>query len=135
MDRAQVLRAFNDHFQEFIDDVLRVFPRDMELRTVARALSAIRKVNPRLILTAFHERLGVPYRAEIDAGAVDFFVDKNWNEDVIDSPSFELSKSVILDKIERMRTSVRDMGASDQLKALGYMQNLVRLTDLYAKSS
>tara|TARA_Y100000389_G_scaffold133312_1_gene130831 strand:+ start:967 stop:1371 length:405 start_codon:yes stop_codon:yes gene_type:complete len=131
MDRVQVLRAFNDHFQEFVDDVTRVFPDDTELRTVAKSLVAIRKLNPRVVMTVFKARVVGPYRAQLEAGHVDFFVDKNWSGDVVESPEYGLSRATILDKIERMRTSVRSMTDKDQEKAVQYLRNLAKLTELY----
>ena len=132
MERAQLLRAFNEHFSEFVEDVLRVFPNDRELETVARALRALRSMNPRLILVVFRDRFSSPYRSQIESGDMGFFVDKDWKDDVKDSPGVGLNKSKVVDKINRMRSSVRDMGEADQAKALGYVQNLVRLADMYA---
>ena len=138
MDRNQVLRAFNDHFYEFVEDVLRVFPGDRGLQATAAALGAARRANPRLVLRVFLERIGGPYRPEIEAGNPDFFVEKNWSGDVVDAPGFA-AKSVILGKIDAMRDSVRNMHGEDQRKAIMYIQNLLRLGDLYegtpAKSS
>ena len=131
MDRAQVLRAFNDHFQEFVDDVTRVFPDDAELRTVANSLAAIRKLNPRVVMTVFKARIVGPYRAQLEAGQVDFFVDKNWSGDIVESPEYGLSRATILDKIERMRMSVRSMTDRDQEKSVQYLLNLAKLTELY----
>jgi len=34
----QYLQAFNNHFEEFIDDVVRVFPDDKEIATASNAL-------------------------------------------------------------------------------------------------
>ena len=131
MDRAQLLRAFCDHFEEFVADILRVFPGDSELRTVGNALGAIRKMNPRLLQIVFYEKFALPYRAQIEAGDTDFFVDKNWSNDISDSPDHALSKEVVLGKIERMRDSVRQMRSSDQQKAIKYLKNLLRLSELY----
>jgi len=130
MDRAQILRAFNDHFREFVDDVLRVFPDDRELRTTATALAAARKANPRLILRVFQERVAGPYRKEIEAGDPAFFVDKNWSGDVSDSPGF-VARGAVLKKIDQMRESVRSMNSDDKRKSVTYIQNLLRIGDLY----
>ena len=137
MDQSQILRAFCDHFQEFIDDVLRVFPRDTELRAVGKALGLMRKMNPRIIPTVFHKTIGKPYAAEIAAGDPTFFIEKNWADDVSDSKDGTVSKQGVLDKIERMRGSLRHMNPSDLAKSVQYIRNLARLAELYctAKSS
>ena len=129
MDKTQLLRAFNDHFQEFMEDVLRVFPEDRELRTVSKALGAVRKANPKMLLLVFKSRICIPYKAQIERGDPDFFVDKNWDADVSDNHL--ASKSVVLDKIERMRASVKEMCGEDQKKSMGYIQNLAKIAELY----
>ena len=133
MDRSQILRAFCDHFQEFIEDILRVFPGDAELRTVANSLAVMRRMNPRMIPTVFYEKLAVPYQKEIESGDPAFFIDKNWSGDVVDSPENALSRDVVLDKIERMRESVRNMADSDQKKSIQYLKNLAQLSRLYSE--
>tara|TARA_B100002051_G_C16439406_1_gene488178 strand:+ start:263 stop:658 length:396 start_codon:yes stop_codon:yes gene_type:complete len=129
MDKTQILRAFNDHFQEFMDDVLRVFPNDRELRTVANALGSMRKANPKLMHGVFLERIVRPYRSAIDKGDPNFFVDKNWTDDVSDNQL--ASKGVVLNKIERMRGSVKRMRGEDQRKSMRYIQNLAKIAELY----
>tara|TARA_B100001057_G_scaffold493815_1_gene589108 strand:- start:1038 stop:1442 length:405 start_codon:yes stop_codon:yes gene_type:complete len=133
MDKSQVLRAFCDHFQEFVDDVLRVFPRDAELRAVGKALGLMRKMNPRVIPTVFHDRIGQPYAAEIAAGDPSFFIEKNWGDDVVDSEDGILSKQGVLDKIDRMRGALRRMDQDNLSKAIQYMRNLARLSELYCQ--
>ena len=52
-NNSQILKAFNDHFFEFIDDILRVFPDDTDLAATQLAFVNFRKMNPRLIIVAF----------------------------------------------------------------------------------
>ena len=131
MARPQFLRAFCDHFQEFVDDILRVFPGDIELRSVANALSLMRRLNPRVIPTVFHETIGMPYAKEIEAGDPHFFIEKNWSDDVVDSADGTLSRAAVLDKIERMRESLRHMSPENLAKSIKYIQNLARLSEMY----
>ena len=42
MDKTKLLIAFNNHFFEFIDDILRVFPNDYELKTAKSILLKLR---------------------------------------------------------------------------------------------
>ena len=53
MDNRQIMKAFNDHFVEFLDDIQRVFPDDADIATVKNSLIAMRKANPRLIMATF----------------------------------------------------------------------------------
>jgi hypothetical protein len=131
MDRTQLLRAFNEHFEEFIQDILQVFPSDTELRTVANALAMVRKANPRLTVIVFMERIVKPYKDQIETGDHDFFVHKDWKNDISDSTDFAMNKATIVDKIDRMRSSVQNMNDEDKGKSMQYIQNLTRLGEMY----
>ena len=50
MDKSTILKAFNEHFVEFVDDISRVFPNNKDVNTTKNALLAIRKANPRMIM-------------------------------------------------------------------------------------
>ena len=50
MDNSYVLSTFNDQFTEFIEDVERAFPNNLDITTCKNALIGIRKANPKLII-------------------------------------------------------------------------------------
>ncbi len=127
MDRTLVLKTFNDHFLEFLDDISRVFPDDADVATTKTALLAIRKANPRLIIQSWKEYVVAPYRQKIDNGDMSFFIEKDFTHDLRDVEG----NSSILDKIETLRDEVRSMTKDDQVKAMKYVQNLTKLSDLY----
>lgn len=127
MDRSTILKTFNDHFLEFLDDISRVFPDDTDVAATKTALLAIRKANPRLIIQSWKEYVVAPYRTKIDSGDMSFFIEKDFTHDLRDVDG----NSSILDKIDTLRDEVRSMSKDDQLKAMKYVQNLTKLSDLY----
>jgi hypothetical protein len=127
MDRSTILKTFNDHFLEFLEDISRVFPDDADVATTKTALVAIRKANPRLIIQSWKEYVVAPYRIKIDSGDMSFFIEKDFTHDLRDVDG----NSSILDKIEKLRDEVRSMTHNDQIKAMKYVQNLTKLSDLY----
>ena len=52
MDKSQILKGFNEHFTEFVEDIERVFPDDNDIATVKAAFVQMRKANPKLIIKA-----------------------------------------------------------------------------------
>lgn len=124
-----VLKAFNDHFVEFLNDILRIFPENHDIRTARTSIETLRKVNPRKILLIWKEYIGIPYRAPIENGEISFFISKAYDNDVKDTPN----TGAILDAIERMRQPVRDMGDENQAKAMKYIQNLTKLSFMYSR--
>jgi hypothetical protein len=127
MDKPTILKTFNNHFEEFVEDVRAVFPDDAEIETAATALGRLRKANPRLIMLTFKECVAGPYRTQIESGDLGFFVNKDYSLDVNGSGQ----ESVILAKVEALRTPVARMSEESQGKVMKYMQNLVKLSDLY----
>ena len=127
MDKAQILRAFNDHFMELVDDIIRVFPDNNDIKTLKTAFSRMRKINPKLILTAVQAYVLANYRQEIEAGNLDFFIEKDYSYDL---SSIKNSKYII-SKIEQLRNSVRKMNDDDKKNVVKYLHNLLKLSDLY----
>ena len=127
MDKSEILKAFNDHFEEFINDVREVFPDDVDIETAGAALLRLRKMNPKLILQTFYEYVACPYRTEIVEGDLAFFISKDYAFDI----SGIGQDSLILEKIDMLRGPVKNMSVKSQEKVMKYMQNLVKLASLY----
>lgn len=127
MDKSQILKGFNDHFVEFVEDVERVFPDDNDISTVKESFIQMRKANPRLVIKAFNEYFLNKYRSEIESGNIDFFIKKDYNTDL----SVLGDSDYILKKIDVLRNPVKNMKEEDQNKVIKYIQNLSKLCDIY----
>lgn len=127
MDKSQILKGFNDHFVEFVEDVERVFPDDNDISTVKESFIQMRKANPRLVIKAFNEYFLNKYRSEIESGNIDFFIKKDYNTDL----SVVGDSDYILKKIDVLRNPVKNMKEEDQNKVIKYIQNLSKLCDIY----
>ena len=127
MDKSQILKGFNDHFVEFVEDVERVFPDDNDISTVKESFIQMRKANPRLVIKAFNEYFLNKYRREIESGNIDFFIKKDYNTDL----SVVGDSDYILKKIDVLRNPVKNMNQEDQNKVIKYIQNLSKLCDIY----
>ena len=123
---SNILAAFNDHFLEFLNDVQSVFPEDADILTAKNALIAIRKANPKMIVKIWKGFIADKYRTQILAGDIDFFVNKDYANDV----SANKNSDKIMDSINRLREPVRNMGPENQAKAMKYIQNLTKLADM-----
>jgi len=122
-----ILTAFNNHFEEFVDDVLRIFPDNMDLKKAKLTIEMLRKANPRSILLIWKDYIANKYRSQIESGDISFFVEKDYAMDVTDMDRNER----VMEIIEKMRQPVREMGAENQKKAMKYIQNLTKLSDMY----
>ena len=127
MDKSQILKGFNDHFVEFVEDVERVFPDNNDISTAKETFIQMRKANPRLVIKAFNEYFLNKYRTEIESGNIDFFINKDYNTDL----SVVGDSEYILKKIDVLRNPVKNMKEEDQNKVIQYIQNLSKLCDIY----
>ena len=129
MDKTQILSAFNDHFMQFVQDIQLVFPDNSDIATVSLALGKLRKANPRLLIMSFKEHVVSGYRKEIEKGDINFFINNDYQNDLNNIGVG--SSNQILEKIDCLRGPVRDMNQNDQAKVIKYMQNLLKLSDMY----
>ena len=129
MDKTQILSAFNDHFMQFVQDIQLVFPDNSDIAAVSLALGKLRKANPRLLIMSFKEHVVSGYRKEIEKGDINFFINNDYQNDLNNIGLG--SSNQILEKIDCLRGPVRDMNQNDQEKVIKYMQNLLKLSDMY----
>ena len=129
MDKTDLLKGFNNHITEFFNDVLTIFPNDDEINTAYASISAIRKFNPKLIITVWKKYIADNYRNEIEIGDIDFFINRSYKNDFKDTNN----ASSILDKIDTLREPIKQMGHDNKEKTIKYIQNLTKLCILYHK--
>ena len=125
---SNILTAFNDHFIEFINDVHLVFPEDADILSAKNALMTIRKANPKMIVKIWNAFIVGKYKGEIEAGNLDFFVNKDYSQDI----SNAANSDKIMESIDRLRAPIKNMAPDNQAKVMKYIQNLTKLAELCA---
>ena len=123
---SNVLTAFNEHFIDFLNDIQSVFPDDPDILTAKNALIAIRKANPKMIVKIWKAYIADKYRAQIDSNDISFFLTKDYSSDI----SIIKNSDKIIESIDRLREPIRNMGPENQVKAMKYIHNLTKLSDL-----
>jgi hypothetical protein len=127
VSKQQLLKVFNDHFIEFIEDIIRVFPTDVDLNTVKNYFLLIRKSNPKLIIMGFHEYVYLKYNDQIQNNNIQFFIDKDYKDDLTENKHSDK----IIESINRLRNPIRLMEEEDKMKTVKYLQNLCKLSNSY----
>lgn len=120
---SNIQTVFNDHFIEFVNDVQSVFPDDPDILTAKNALLAIRKANPKMIVKIWNSYIVGKYRNEIEAGNIDFFLNKDYSDDI----SSTQNSDKIMESIDRLRGPIKQMSPDNQAKTMKYIQNLTKL--------
>jgi len=125
---SNLLTAFNDHFIDFVSDIQSVFPNDVDLLTAKNSFIAVRKANPKLIVKIWKTYIADKYKAEIEAGDINFFVNKDYSQDVSQSQNSDK----IMESINRIRDPIKQMSAENKAKTIKYIQNLTKLSIMCA---
>jgi hypothetical protein len=123
---TNLVTVFNDHFAEFVNDVQSVFPDDADILTAKNALLAIRKANPKLLVRIWIKYVYMPYRQQIEAGDINFFLTKDYSSDLARNDNADK----IMESIDRLRKPIKDMSPENQAKTMKYIQNLSKLAML-----
>ena len=126
MSSSNLLSVFNDHFVEFVSDIQNVFPEDHDILVAKNSLLAIRKANPKMIVKIWKTFIVDKYQQEIEAGNLDFFMEKDYSQDLAASEN----SGKIMDSINRLRGPIKQMTTESQQKTMKYIQNLTKLAAL-----
>ena len=121
------ITIFNNHFTEFVDDFLILFPDDVDLLSAKNSLLLIRKNNPKLLIKIWNKYVVIPYKTEIEAGNFDFFVEKDYSEDLVKNEN----ANKIMQAIDKFRKPIKTMTVENKEKTMKYLENLSKISLLY----
>ena len=124
-----VLSAFNTHFKEFMEDIMRIFPKDMTIKTAHNTVGLLIKANPRQAIITWNKFITLKYKDEISRSDFTFIIEKDYTDDIMQTQNTD--KTYILDHIELIREKVREMDENNKAKSMKYIQNLCKLGELY----
>jgi len=127
-DNRTILDAFNQHFIEFMTDIQRIFPDEEDiLRAKINVQGVIRLSDKTLMLMWKYQVIG-KYENQILNGDIDFFVHKDYAEDL---KHLGTSAVKIMGIIDSLRGKIAGMSSSNKEKTIQYMQNLTKLSTMY----
>lgn len=126
-DKSSILKAFNTHFFEFVQDIINIFPENKDIKDSKTALEFFKKANPTSILKAWNFFVYTPYREVIEEGNIEFFFDKDYQNDL----TYMSNANEIVKVIDTLREPVKNMGDANKQHTMRYIQNLSKLSDMY----
>ena len=127
MANPNMLQIFNDHFFEFVNDIHNVFPNNQDIVMAKNSFSLIRRANPKMIIKVWNTYIVSKYKDQIEAGNMDFFINKDYSQDIQNTDN----SAKITEAIDRLRNPIKSMGEEDQQKTMKYIQNLTKLAVMY----
>ena len=126
-DKSSVLRAFNKHFFEFIEDIIVILPNDPEIIKAKVSMENIKKMNPTLLCKTWFRLVYSPYKEVIDNGDINFFFDKDYSSDLDNVPK----AAEVMAVIDKIRMPIKSMDDVNKSHCTKYIQNLSKLSTVY----
>lgn len=99
------LKKFNKTFNEFIDDIILIFPNDSELRMYKKLISTALTFNSRLIINIFIDSVVLKYGTQLLEKDESFFLNNDYS-DLIDSSQTEYN--ALIQKIKEYWVIMND---------------------------
>lgn len=126
-DKITILRAFNNHFFDFVKHIVDIFPDNHDLQITQTSLQTIKKANPTAILKAWDYFIYTPYKSVIEEGNITFFFEKDYSNDLV----YMANSQKIMDVIDTLREPIKMMSETNKNISMKYIQNLSKLSNMY----
>ena len=126
---AQILKTFGKQIEEFVEDMLVIFPNDNVILRGKMYFEMMKKANPRFIIRIWKNRIAAKYGQHIADGKFDIFVTMDLSEDIIDNPAD--NKEEVVTHLQNMLGSILKMDEDNKNKAFKYIQNITKLSEMY----
>ena len=131
LDKSTLLKAFNTHFFDFLDEIISILPENNEVKVARNSFDTIRRANPTSIAKVWNLHVHTPYSEIIENGDITFFFDKDYSKELI---TVQNNKTV-LEIIDKIRAPLKSMSPENIVHSTKYMQNLGRLSALYIQAA
>ena len=128
MDKSAILKGFNNQFEEFLEDIEALFPENNDIRTSKSGLTMLRKANPKMVISVWYRYICQKYEVEIEAENLEYFLEKDYAEDL---KMDQQAAKKVLDGIDKIRRPLRHLDESNKKKSIQYLKNLNQLSKIY----
>jgi hypothetical protein len=128
MDKSTILKAFNNQFEEFLEDVEVLFPNNTDIKTSKTGLTMLRKANPKMIVSVWYRYICLKYEDEIEKENLEYFLTKDYSSDL---KMDETAANKVLEGIDKIRVPLRHLDAGNRKKTIQYLKNLNQLSKIY----
>lgn len=130
-EKSFIVKTFNDHFFEFFEDVLKILPENMHIKTALRSFKTVSDLNKSILIKCWHKFVYSKYTDVIETGDISFFFEKDYSTDV----GHLANSNNIMEIINSVRQPVKDACENPVNKqhVVTYIQNLSKLSVAYVE--
>jgi hypothetical protein len=124
MDKSMIMRTFNKQLSDFVEEIVKLFPNQMDIQTAISSMEVVRGSNPSLLIKMWYQKIYSPYRQEIDSGNYEHFSHITFSQD-----------DQISMIVEKIKTYVEMMSTENRQHTMKYVQILSKLSEKYQSFS
>jgi len=128
-DKSTLLRTFNTQFFALFDDILLIFPDNIDIATGRKSFETIKRANPTILIKVWLTHVYTPYRDSINNGDVEYFINKDYGADLTQISNVQ----EVMRMIDTIREPIRSMNDVNKGHTIKYIQVLSKLSELYSK--
>ena len=122
-----IVSTFNTQFIECITDILAIYPDNLKFKKYKRYVESVKKMNPSLLIKGWKKHITDIYEAKIEEGNIDYFLNKDYKEDLASIKKTEPIEAII----DEIRHVITDMNNEDRENYFKYIKNLTKLSKHY----
>ena len=126
-DKSLLLRSFNSQFFAFLDDIITILP-EQEIIKSKEYFETIKTLNPSLLNKIWFSYIESKYHDEILAGNIDFFLEKDYEADLVNLPN---AKQIVNTIDSSLREPLKKMDAVNRNHCKDYIILLSKLCRAY----
>ena len=117
---------FCNQLLEFMDDILTIFPNNLDLKTGKTFIVGLTKVSKRKLIWIWKTSVVDIYEEAIMKGDKEYFINKDYSEDLGEGGTDKM-----MSVVEDVRVLIRNTSEENKDKAIKYLQNLTKICKLY----
>ena len=129
-DKSTLLKTFNTQFFALLDDILRIFPENVDIAAGRKSFETIKRANPTIITKVWLTHVYTPYRQSINDGDVEYFINKDYGSDLNSVSNVQ----DVMKMIDTIREPIRSMDDVNKGHTIKYIQVLSKLSELYSNA-
>ena len=123
------VQFFNNSMDQFLAEMVAILPADENIALAKNAVLAARKANPKLLVKMWRQLVVGPYEDRIVAGDIQFFLDRDYTEDIQKlGDDSKLEKAIVI--IQSIKDAIASLSCEQTRGAVAHIQRLTALSKL-----
>lgn len=127
-DKSLLLKAFNKQLFDFLDDIIRIVIENEQIKISRLYFETLKKANPTILLKVWYTNIFLEYGDKIQAGNLDFFLEKDYSDDLAKMPNGKEIVNIINNSV---REPIKKMDETNKGHCIKYIQILCQLSEAY----